>query len=99
MRSKLGTGDAPDAQWPQLVIWPEAAQRRGRGVGAGARLRTLGVGDAGYQDIQQRPEHQDRDMHRHVALRLGVRRSLDPDSHAAQVERAQVEHPFHTVKR
>ena len=38
-------------------------------------------------------------MHRHVVLRLGVRRSLDPDSHAAQVERAQVEHPFHTVKR
>ena len=57
-------------------------------------------GDAGYQGIPKRPEHQDRDVHWHVALRPGVRRTLDPDSPAARVERAksslraQVEHPF-----
>ena len=62
-------------------------------------------GDAGYQGIHKRPEHQDRDVHWHVALRPGVRRTLDPDSPAARVERAksslraQVEHPFRTVKR
>ena len=62
-------------------------------------------GDAGYQGIHKRPEHQDRDVHWHVALRPGVRRTLDPDSPAARVERAKsslrakVEHPFRTVKR
>ena len=62
-------------------------------------------GDAGYQGLPKRPEHQDRDVHWHVALRPGVRRTLDPDSPAARVERAksslraQVEHPFRTVKR
>ena len=62
-------------------------------------------GDAGYQGIPKRPEHQDRDVHWHVALRPGVRRTLDPDSPAARVERAKsslrakVEHPFRTVKR
>ena len=62
-------------------------------------------GDAGYQGIPKRPEHQDRDVHWHVALRPGVRRTLEPDSPAARVEqaksslRAQVEHPFRTVKR
>ena len=40
-----------------------------------------------------------------MALRPGVRRTLDPDSPAARVERAKsslrakVEHPFRTVKR
>ena len=44
-------------------------------------------------------------MHWHVALRPGVRRTLDPDCPAARVERAKsslrakVEHPFRTVKR
>ena len=56
-------------------------------------------GDAGYQGIPKRPEHQDRDVHWHVALRPGVRRTLDPDSPAARVERAKVEHPFRSVKR
>ena len=62
-------------------------------------------GDAGYQGIPKRPEHQDRDVLWHVALRPGVRRTLDPDCPAAPVERAksslraQVEHPFRTVKR
>ena len=32
-------------------------------------------GDAGYQGIPKRPEHQDRDVHWHVALRPGVRRT------------------------
>ena len=62
-------------------------------------------GDAGYQGVPKRPEPQDRDVHWHVALRPGVRRTWDPDSPAARVERAksslraQVEHPFRTVKR
>ena len=62
-------------------------------------------GDAGSQGVHKRPDHQDRDVHWHVALRPGVRRTLDPDSPAARVERAksslraQVEHPFRTVKR
>ena len=62
-------------------------------------------GHAGYQGIPKRPEHQDRDVHWHVALRPGVRRTLDPDRPAARVERAksslraQVEHPFRSVKR
>ena len=62
-------------------------------------------GDAGYQGIPKRPEHQDRDVHWHVARRPGVRRTLGPNSPAARVERAksslraQVEHPFRTVKR
>jgi IS5 family transposase len=62
-------------------------------------------GDAGYQGIPKRPEHQDRDVHWHVALRPGERRTLNPDRPAARVERAksslraQVEHPFRTVKR
>ena len=45
-------------------------------------------------------------MHWRVALRPGVRRTLDPDSPTARVERAiesslraKVEHPFRTVKR
>ena len=65
----------------------------------------LVCGDAGYQGIHKRPEHQERDVHWHVALRPGVCRTLDPDSPAARVERAksalraQVEHPFLTVKR
>ncbi len=65
----------------------------------------LVCGDAGYQGIHKRPEHQERDVHWHVALRPGVRRTLDPDSPAARVERAksalraQVEHLFLTVKR
>ena len=62
-------------------------------------------GDAGYQGIHKRPEHQDRDVQWHVARRPVVRRTLDPDSPAARVERAKsllrakVEHPFRTVKR
>ncbi len=62
-------------------------------------------GDAGYQGIPKRSEPQDRDVHWHVARRPGVRRTLDPDRPAARVERAksalraQVEHPFRTVKR
>ncbi len=43
-------------------------------------------GDAGYQGIHKRPEPQDRDVHWHVALRPGVRRTLDPDSPAARVQ-------------
>ena len=68
-------------------------------------MRTPGGGDADYQGIPQRLEHQDRDVHWYVALRPGVRHTLDPHSPAARVERAksslraQVEHPFRNVKR
>ena len=47
----------------------------------------------------------DRDVRLHVALRPGVRRTLDPHSPAARMEqaksslRAKVEHLFRTVKR
>lgn len=62
-------------------------------------------GDAGYQGISQREEHQDRDIEWHVAMRPGKRKVLDPDSPAAIEEqakasiRAKVEHPFRYVKR
>ena len=47
-------------------------------------------GDAGYQGIPKRPEHQDRDVHWHVALRPGVRRTWDPDSPAGAGGTGQV---------
>ena len=62
-------------------------------------------GDAGYQGVDRRPEHQGRAMDWQVALRAGQRRRLPPGSAAAQVERrkaairAKVEHPFLYVKR
>ena len=62
-------------------------------------------GDAGYQGVARRPEHQGRAVDWQVALRAGQRRRLPPGSAAAQVERrkaairAKVEHPFLYVKR
>ena len=62
-------------------------------------------GDAEYQGVDRRPEHQGRAMDWQVARRAGPRRRWPPGSAAAQVERrkaairAQVEHPFLYVKR
>lgn len=61
-------------------------------------------GDAGYQGIEKRPEHRDRDIDYHVAMRPGKRRQLEAASDAEHAEkekasiRAKVEHPFHYVK-
>ncbi len=62
-------------------------------------------GDAGYQGIEKREEHQRRKVQWWIALRPGRRRRLDPSSAEAQLEqtkasvRAKVEHPFRYVKR
>ena len=62
-------------------------------------------GDAGYQGVEQRPEHRGRAMDWQVAMRAGRRRQLAPGSAAARMERrkaairAKVEHPFLYVKR
>lgn len=62
-------------------------------------------GDAGYQGIDKRDEHQDRDLDWHVSMRPGKRQQLVPDSSEAIVEkskasvRAKGEHPFRYVKR
>ena len=62
-------------------------------------------GDAGYQGIGKREEHEDREIKWHVAMRPGKRKVLDPDGPAAIEEkakasvRAKVEHPFRYVKR
>ncbi|MDA0273416.1 MAG: IS5 family transposase [Proteobacteria bacterium] len=62
-------------------------------------------GDAGYQGIHKREEHQHRKIAWHVAMRPGKRKVLDPKSPEAIREkskasvRAKVEHPFRYVKR
>ena len=62
-------------------------------------------GDAGYQGVEQRPEHRGRAMDWQVALRAGRRRQLAPGRAAARMERrqaamrAKVAHPLLYVKR
>ena len=62
-------------------------------------------GDAGYTGVQKRPENLGLAVEWQVAMKLGQRRKLEPDSGAAMGEkvkasiRAKVEHPFLTVKR
>ena len=64
-------------------------------------------GDAGYQRVGKRAEHEGRQADRQAALRLrpGQRRQLAADSAAARAERrkaaarAKAEHPFLYVKR
>ena len=67
-----------------------------------------GFGDAGYQGVEKRPEHKDRQIQWHIALRPGKRRVLGNsklDRLTEQVEqskasmRAIVEHPFRVIKR
>ncbi len=62
-------------------------------------------GDAGYQGVAKREEHEGRDVDWHVAMRPGKRRNLPEGSAEAQIEkikaqvRAKVEHPFRYIKR
>jgi IS5 family transposase len=62
-------------------------------------------GDAGYRGIEKRPEHRDRDVDWHIAMRPGKRRQLPEGGAEAQAEtlkaqvRAKVEHPFRYIKR
>ena len=61
-------------------------------------------GDAGYQGVGKRTEHQSRDVTWQVAMGPGKRRLLDPEGESWQKEkhkasvRAKVEHPFQIVK-
>ena len=68
---------------------------------------TLAFGDAGYQGVDKRPEHQGRDVTRHIAMRPGKRRALGNsvvDRLRQKIERAKsslrakVEHPFRVIK-
>ncbi len=62
-------------------------------------------GDAGYQGVHKRSEHEDRKVDWLIAVRPGKRRQLNPRSIAGRAEkakasvRAKVEHPFRYVKR
>jgi IS5 family transposase len=62
-------------------------------------------GDAGYQGIERRAEHEDRDVHWHIAMRPGKRAALPKRSlihkqeRAKASTRAKVEHPFHRIKQ
>ena len=61
--------------------------------------------DAGYQGVDKRDEHEDREVDWFIALRPGKRRQLSPRSVEGRAEkakasvRAKVEHPFRYVKR
>jgi len=60
--------------------------------------------DAGYRGVEKRPEHAGRRANWFVAMRPGERKTLDPESSTAKVEklkaqiRAKVEHPFRYIK-
>ena len=62
-------------------------------------------GDAGYQGIEQREEHNERSVDWFIAMRPGKRRMLPENSIEANNEkrkaqvRAKVEHPFRYIKR
>ena len=65
-------------------------------------------GDAGYQGVDKRPEHKDRQIDWHIALRPGKRRALghskrdrltEQIEHSKASMRAIVEHPFRVIKR
>ena len=61
-------------------------------------------GDAGYQGIEKRPEHKDRDVDWLIAMRPGKRAQLVASSPVSRAEkskasvRARVEHCFHRIK-
>lgn len=67
----------------------------------------LAFGDAGYQGVEKREEHQGNTVRWYVALRPGKRRALPKTKLGKLTEqieqakasvRAKVEHPFHIVK-
>jgi IS5 family transposase len=61
--------------------------------------------DAGYQGIEKREEHQDREVTWHIAMRPSKRAALPQQSLVDVLERtkasmrAKVEHPFHRIKQ
>lgn len=61
-------------------------------------------GDAGYQGIEKREEHVDRQVTWRIAMKPGKRRQLPKGSREQRIEtikakvRAKVEHPFHQIK-
>jgi IS5 family transposase len=68
---------------------------------------TAVLGDAGYQGVDKREEHQDRAVTWHIAMGPGKRKALGQDKlgrmhkdyeRAKARVRAKVEHPFHVVK-
>src|SRR3546814_8956974 len=67
----------------------------------------LVLGDAGYQGVGKREEHQGRDVQWHIALRPSLRKKLSKTVHSLQDAyehtkaslRAKVEHPFRVIKR
>lgn len=62
-------------------------------------------GDAGYQGIEKREEHQCREVDWFIARRPGITRAMNKNSDIAQTEtikaqvRAKVEHPFLYIKK
>ncbi len=62
-------------------------------------------GDAGYQGVEKREEHEDREVDWFIAMRPGKRRQLAEGCVEAGTERikaqvrAKVEHPFRYIKR
>jgi len=66
-----------------------------------------GLGDAGYQGVAKRPEHQDTPIEWITSMRPGKRKALTQSPEDQQQEvfeqvkasiRAKVEHPFHVIK-
>ena len=64
-------------------------------------------GDAGYQGVEKRPEHQGSTADWHIAMKRGKRKALPKDAMGKLMERfeklkasirAKVEHPFHVLK-
>jgi len=68
---------------------------------------TEGWGDAGYQGLEQRPEHAGSPVQWFIAMRPGKRKNL-PETEMGRLQdvleylkariRAKVEHPFHIIK-
>lgn len=65
------------------------------------------LGDAGYQGVEKREENKNSEIHWHVAMRPGKRKTLGTDRLGRLLEqyeqakariRAKVEHPFHVIK-
>ncbi len=67
----------------------------------------LVLGDAGYQGVDKRAEHQGREVQWHIALRPSLRKKLSKTVQSLQEAyeyskaslRAKVEHPFRVIKR
>lgn len=67
----------------------------------------LVLGDAGYQGVDKREEHQQREVQWHIAVRPSRMKQMKRGLAKAQVElehlkaslRAKVEHPFRVIKR